>query len=314
MLGSLLPLGTGKLGVTLTLVSLLESLCCLNLFSGDCYSGSLSLLLATLGIGIGDVDLGGILTLDSQGIGGSRLDTGVPLGLCDPDVLVPVCLCLTDLTETVLLGNTLLGIIDGLCSSLLAESLDVAGLVTDIGHVDIDELQTDLAELSLHILADCSEELVAVGIDFLDVHRGDHKTELTEKNVGCDVLDVVDRKTKEALSCIRHAVGLGRDTDSEAARHIHADVLLGKCIGQVALDGNRLEVKECIILENRPDERSAAMDTSCGRDRTAAVLSGLTVDDHDLVGRTTLVAFENCRECHEQNDNDDKDDFDSHNL
>ena len=56
------------------------------------------------------------------------------------------------------------------------------------------------------------------------------------------------------------------------------------------------------------------MDTSCGRDRTAAVLSGLTVDDHDLVGRTTLVAFENCRECHEQHDNDDKDDFDSHNL
>lgn len=264
LLGSPLPLGTGKLGVTLALVGLLEGLRCLNLLGCDRYTRGLGLLLAALGVRVCDVDLGSVLSLHGEGVCRGSLDTGISLGLSDSDVLVPVGLGLTDLTVAVLLGHALLGVVDGLGGGFLTESLDVAGLVTDVGHVHVDELEADLSELSLHVLADGDEEFVTVRVDLLDVHRGDHQTKLSEKDVGRDVLDVVDGESEKPLGCVSHTVRLGGDTNREPARHIHTDVLLGKRVGKVALDRDRLEVKERIVLEHRPDERRTTVDASRG--------------------------------------------------
>ena len=277
------------------------------LFSGHSYAGGLGLFLTALGVGVGDVDLRGVLSLYRKGVGRGGLDTGISLCLGDSDVLVPVSLGLTDLSVAVLLGDTLLGVVDGLGGCLLTESLDVAGLVTDVGHVHVDELEADLAELSLNVLAYSHKELVTVGVDLLYVHRGDHQTELSEKDVGGDVLDVVDGESEKPFGGVCHAVRLRGDSDGETARHIYTDVLLGKSVGKVALDGDRLEVEERIVLEHRPDESRASVDASCRRDGSALVLAGLTVDDHHLVGRTTAVALKNRRECHEYDDDDDED-------
>lgn len=127
LLGSPLPLGTGKLGVTLALVGLLEGLRCLNLLGCDRYTRGLGLLLAALGVRVCDVDLGSVLSLHGEGVCRGSLDTGISLGLSDSDVLVPVGLGLTDLTVAVLLGHALLGVVDGLGGGFLTESLDVAG-------------------------------------------------------------------------------------------------------------------------------------------------------------------------------------------
>ena len=306
-MGSPLPFGTGKLGVTLALVGFLKSLCGLYLFSGHGYAGGLGLFLTALGVGVGDVDLRGVLSLYRKGVGRGGLDTGVSLCLGDSDVLVPVGLGLTDLTVAVLFGNALLRVVDGLGGCLFTESLDVAGLVTDVGHVHVDELEADLSELCLHVLADGNEEFVTVRVDLLDVHRGDHQTKLSEKDVGRDVLDVVDGESEKPLGGVCHAVRLRRDSDGEAARHVHTDVLLGKSVGKVALDRDRLEVKERIVLEHRPHEGGSSVDASGRRDRSALVLTCLTVDDHHLVGRTTAVALKNRRECHEYDGDNDKD-------
>ena len=122
----LLPLCTGSLGIALRLVGLLQGFRCLHLLCGYRKSRSLSLFLPSDRIGIGNRNLRVVLSLDCLGIGVGCADTGIPLGLGDADVLVPVGFGFSDFTETVLLGDALLGIVDSLCRSLLTESLDIA--------------------------------------------------------------------------------------------------------------------------------------------------------------------------------------------
>lgn len=57
-------------------------------------------------------------------------------------------------------------------------------------------------------------------------------------------------------------LSLSGDTDREAARHIDTNVLLGKRVGKVALNRDRLEVKERIVLEHRPHEGGSSVDAS----------------------------------------------------
>ena len=105
------------------------------------------------------------------------------------------------------------------------------------------------------VLADGGEELVAVGVDLLDVHGRDDQTELSEEDIGGDILDIVDRQTEQTLGGVGHAVRLGGDTDGEAARHVHADVLLRKGVGQVALDRDGFEIEEGIVPKFRKIKR-----------------------------------------------------------
>ena len=300
LLGSLLPGSTCKLGTLLSLVSLLHRLCSLNLLGGNRNPGSLSLLLTPYRIRIRNGNLGIVLSFNSLCIGISSRNPGISHSLGNTDILVPVRLSLTDFTETILLGNTLLGIIDSLCRSLLSESLDIAGLIADISNIDIDKLQSDFAELRLDVCTDIGKELVAVRVDFLDIHRRDDKPQLTEKDISRDILDILDSQPEKSLSRIGHIVRLRRDSNGKSARHIHTDILLAERIGQIALDRNRSKIQKSIALEHRPDERSTSVDTLCRGRSPALVLSRLSVNHENFIRRTTLVASQNSGERHYQ--------------
>ena len=126
----------------------------LYFLGGYSATGRFGLLLTTRGLGVGDGNLGVVLTLDRQRVGFGGSDTCVTQRLSDADVFVTVGFGLTDFTETVLFGDTLLGLVDGLGGSFLTERLDVARLVADVGHVDVDQLETDLPQLGFDVGAD----------------------------------------------------------------------------------------------------------------------------------------------------------------
>ena len=86
------------------------------------------------------------------------------------------------------------------------------------------------------------------------------------------------------------------------------DVLLGQGVGEVALDGNGLEVQKGIVLENGPDEGRAAVDAAGGGNGTGRILAGLTVDDQDLVGRAATIALQDGGERHEGDRHDNEND------
>ena len=69
----------------------------------------------------------------------------------------------------------------GRCS--LAERIEIQRFVLDIGNVHIDETETDFLELGLDIVGHLLFEDLAFGIDLLDIHRGNRRTQLAEDNV-----------------------------------------------------------------------------------------------------------------------------------
>ena len=109
--------------------------------------------------------------------------------------------------------------------SFLTECLDVTALIIDVGHVHVDETETNLLQFHLDVAGDGLEELVTVGVQFLNTHGGNHQTQLTEEDVSCQFLNMTCRETQQTLSCCCHALGVGGDTDRKAARYIHTDVL-----------------------------------------------------------------------------------------
>ncbi len=161
-----------------------------------------------------------------------------------------------------MLGHALFGVVDGLGSSFLTQRLDVAGLVADIGDVHVDELEANLAQFGLYVGRYAGQEFIAVGVDFLDVHGGNHQTQLAEEDIGGDALDAVGAEAQETLGGVGHHLGLGADTHGEAAGNVYADVLLGQGVLEVALNADGLEVEVCIILEDGPDERGTAVDAT----------------------------------------------------
>ena len=170
-------------------------------------------------------------------------------------------------------------------------------------------LHFDLAELGLHVGGNVSKELVAVGVDFLNVHGGDDQTQLTEENIGCYVADVLGAQAEQTLGGVGHAVRLGADTYGKAAGDVNADVLLTQGVGKVALDADRSQVQERIALEHRPDERCASVDTF-GR----CMAAGLTVDYQNLVGGAAFVACKNGGKGHKKDHHQNKNQIKRHSI
>ncbi len=299
-------LRNGYLGVVFTLDSggvcgshldtlLLHSVCLTDLTISArlsyCYLGvvcgfrlRLSLFLTAYGLGLSDRNLSVVFTLDSGSICGGYLNTLILAGVS-----------LTDSTVPVLFGNALFRVVDSLCSGFFTESVDVTGLVVDIGNVYVDKPQTYLFQFYLNIVGNRHKELVTVGIYFLDLHGGDNKTELSEDDILCKLLYLHHLEAQQTLSCILHDTRFSRDTYRKTGRYVHTYILLGKSIFKVNINRNRGQVKILERLDNRHDKSRAAVDTLSAFRLTVLVGTHLTVNYHDFVRRTLSVPRQNCR-------------------
>ena len=177
-----------------------------------------------------------------------------------------------------MLSHTHLSLVDSLSGSLTTKSLDISRLVLDIGNIDVDESQTNLLQFHLYIGRDTLKELIAVGIQLLDAHCSNNKTKLTKEDITSQFLNLTSIKTKQTLSSGSHAIRLGRNTNGKSARHIHTDILLRKCIGEVGIYRNRCKTKILIVFYDRPHEGTTTMHTLCRRFRLSS-----TIDNQNLI-------------------------------
>ena len=125
--------------------------------------------------------------------------TAVGLGLRDLDPLLHVGLGGTDVAITFLLGDFDLGFVDGAGGGFAAEGVDVAGLIGDVLDVDVDEPQADFLQFDLDAVGNVGDQLVAVGVDFLDGHGGDDHAHLAEDDVLREFLDLRQSSGRAAV-------------------------------------------------------------------------------------------------------------------
>ena len=147
------------------------------------------------------------------------------LGVGDLDRLELLGLGDADRPVFLLLGDVDLGLVDRRAGGLAADRLDVARVVGQVGDVDVDQHQADLAELHLQRVLDVLQELLAIAVDLVDGHRRDHLAELAEDQVGRLGADLLAGEVQQADRGVLHHLGLGADGDGEDARHVHPDVL-----------------------------------------------------------------------------------------
>ncbi len=93
-----------------------------------CLGFRFNFFLFTYGFGLSHGDFRLVFTLDCRSVCGGNLYT-----------LVASRVGLTDLTVSVLFGNALLGIIDGLCGGFLTQCLNIARFVVDVGNVNVNK-------------------------------------------------------------------------------------------------------------------------------------------------------------------------------
>ena len=206
------------------------------------------LLLAQFGVGARHIDACIVFTLN----GGS-------VCLCHLDALIHIGVRFADGAVAFLLGNGFLRIVDGLCGSFAAKRGDVARLIADIGYVYVDEAKADFLELGFHVAGNRFKELVAVGVDLLNIHCSHNETQLAENDVLGKLLDGSKAQAKKPFRRVLHDALLGRDANREAGGNVYADVLAGKRVDKVYLQGHRREIQKLVCLHERPDKRCAAV-------------------------------------------------------
>jgi hypothetical protein len=202
----------------------------------------------------------------------------------------------------VFLRHADLRVVDRLGGGLLAERVDVAGEVLDVANVAVDHPQADLVELDLDALGDRGDEFLAVVVDLLDGHRGEHDAHLAHHDLGRQVLDLLGRAAQEPRRGVLHDLGVGRDADGERRRGINADVLARERALELDLDVHRREVQVAVALEERDHERRAAVIALGG-----LAVGQLAVHDQDAVGRTHAVARDQRDDDDQEEDDDEAD-------
>ena len=121
-------------------------------------------------------------------------------------------------------GDITACLLDRLRSGLLADGVDVARLIREVGDVHVDEDQADLLQLGFERVLDVRQERVAILVDVLDAHRGDHLPELPEDDFLRLLLDIDSLETQQTNGRVVHDLGRRADRDGEDARHVDADV------------------------------------------------------------------------------------------
>ncbi len=185
-------------------------------------------------------------------------------------------------------GHVAAGLLNRLRGRLLADRLDIARLVGDVGDVDVNEHQADLAQLGLERVLHRFEKLVAVAVDVLDLHRGDHLAELAEDHVFRLLLDFSRVEIQQADGRVLHLLGRRADGHGEHAGHVDADVLHRQRPAERNLDLHRLQAEPGVILDERIDELRAAVDAR-GR---LVTCTRLAVNHQDAVARTAFVLLQ----------------------
>ena len=121
----------------------------------------------------------------------ARADLALLGGVGDLDDLVALGAGHADLALLHFVGHVGAGLLNRLRRRLLADGVDVAALVLNVGDVDVDQHQADLLELRLDRVLNVLQERVAVAVDVLDLHRGDHLPQLAEDDFLGLLADVV---------------------------------------------------------------------------------------------------------------------------
>ena len=105
---------------------------------------------------------------------------------------------------------------------------------------------------------DVRDQLVAVGVDLLDGMVA-MTTRIWPKMMSRASWRSLHAQAEQALGGVFHDAGLGRDADHEGRRGVDADVLLRERALELDVDRDRREVEELVVLDERPDERGAAV-------------------------------------------------------
>ena len=98
------------------------------------------------------------------------------------DRLLAIGVSDANFTELFLIGHVAASLLNRLRRRLLADGVDVAALVGDVGDVDVDQHEADFLEFRLDRVLNVFEERIAVAVDVLDPHRGDHLPQLAEND------------------------------------------------------------------------------------------------------------------------------------
>ena len=88
-----------------------------------------------------------------------------------------------DFAHPLVVGHVAAGLLNRLRRRFAANGLDIARLVGDVGDVDVNEHQADLAQLRLQRVLHGRQKLVAVAVNVLDLHRRDDLAELAKDHV-----------------------------------------------------------------------------------------------------------------------------------
>ena len=240
----------------------------------------------------------GLLDGDAPFLVGVRF-TGLRLrfGEGDGDSLGFARFGFTDSALPFLFCNIDTRLVDRFRSGALSDGVNVSALVCDVGDIDVQELKTELVELFRDVLFNVAEEGFAVGVDLFDRHGGDHQTELTEDNVFCEIRNLLLRNSEQTVCRVAHQGVVCAHADREDRRHVDSDVLHAESVGQIDFNLQRTQRKESVILNHRPDERRAAVDTPC-----RLVALRLTENDEHLIRRTLFIARRNA----DQDDEEDE--------
>jgi hypothetical protein len=140
--------------------------------------------------------------------------------------------------------------------------------------------------------------LLAVTVDVLDPHRGDHLAELAEDDVLRLLLDLGGVQAQQANGRVLHHLEVGADGHGEDAGHVDTDVLHRQGAFERDLDLDRFQVEVGVILHQRHNEGRPAVDAAGG-----VAAAHLAVDDQDAVARAALVAAE---QQHREAEEDDR--------
>ena len=155
-------------------------------------------------------------------------------------------------------------LIHGFGSGFLTDGFDVPAFVVDVLDVDVDHGQADFFHFRGNGFIDFCHKCLAVAVDFLDLHGGNHRAHLPEDDVLRLALDFFSGQAQEANGRVLHDPGLVGNGRRDCGGHGYADVFLRKRVVQIDGHDKGFEVEVFVILQQGQDERRAAVNAFRG--------------------------------------------------